>query len=137
MEPILFRDIDYIFDIMESSDVLLSLLDAAIGAGYAGTRMGLLAVLEGAHYRNGDLRNRAEKHLGHSAAPTLQDMEWLARKCSELYYPTARSLKPLLVRYWNEKTLLAVFATHTCAACWNSIWLSSCSKPSYRASLLH
>ena len=104
MEPILLRDLDFILDTMESADELLSFLDAAIGAGCAGTRMGLLAVLAGAHYRHGDLRKRAEKLLDQSAAPTLQDMEWLAKEWSELYYPSARSLKPLLVRYQERES---------------------------------
>jgi hypothetical protein len=115
MEPILFHDLDYILDAMEDADDLLSLLDAAIGAGCAGTRMGLLAVLAGAFYRNGDLRKRADKLLDQSPAPTLQDMEWLAREWSEFYSPSARSLKPLMVRYQNEKALLAVFAAQLCS----------------------
>jgi hypothetical protein len=115
MEPILFRDLDYILDTTESADELLGLLDAIIGAGCAGTRMGLLALLAGAQCRDRDLRKRAQQHLDQSAAPTLQDMEWLAREWSELYYPSARSLKPLLVRYQNEPALLTVFATQLCS----------------------
>ena len=114
MEPILFRDMDFILDTLESIDELVNFLDAAIGAGCAGTRMGLLAVLAGTRYRNGDLRKRAEKLLDQSATPTLQDMEWLAKDWCELYYPSAQSLKPLLVRYKNEKGLLAVFSFQLC-----------------------
>jgi hypothetical protein len=115
MEPILFRDLGYILDAMESREELMDLLDAGIGAGCAGTRMGLLAVLAGAQYRNGNLRKRAEKLLDESAAPTQQDMEWIAREWSDLYYPSVRSLKPFLVRYKDEKNLLKVFTDQLCS----------------------
>jgi hypothetical protein len=36
-------------------------------------------ILVGAHYRNGDLPKRAEKHLDQMPVPTLQDMEWLVQ----------------------------------------------------------
>lgn len=115
MEPVLLQDLDTILDAMEGPEEFQSLLDAAIVTGCAGVRLGLLAFLAGSSYRNADLRKHAEKLLDQTPAPTRQDMEWLAKKWSELYYPRARSLRPLLVRYKDESDLLAIFATQLCS----------------------
>jgi hypothetical protein len=114
MEPILIRDLDFIFDTLESIDEFVSFLGAAIGAGCAGPRMGLLAVLAGACYRKGELRKRAEKLLDQAPAPTEEDMKWLSGEWGELYFPRAQALKPLLVRYQNQKELLAVLTAQIC-----------------------
>jgi hypothetical protein len=110
MEPILFHDLDFILDTMETADEFLSLPDAAVGAGCAGTRMELLAVLVGAHYRNGDLPKRAEKHLNQMLVQRCKTWNGLPRNGAISTIPTARSLKPFLVRYKNQEALLTVFA---------------------------
>ncbi|NTU48081.1 MAG: hypothetical protein HGA84_03625, partial [Syntrophobacteraceae bacterium] len=63
MEPILFQDMDYILNIVNSPDELVNLLDSTIRAGCGGTRTGLLSVVAGAHFRKVDLRKRAEELL--------------------------------------------------------------------------
>ncbi len=114
MESVLLQDIDTILDGLENFEEIGSLLTSAIDAGCAGARLGLLTFLVGSRFRNADLRKHAEKHLDRISPPTLQDMEWLAREYSDLYYPYARSLRPLMFRYKNEKELLAVFSARLC-----------------------
>lgn len=114
MEPVLLEDIDTILDATEGPDEFLSLLGDAMDAGCAGTRLGLLAFLAASRFRFADLRKRSEKFLDQTPAPNLQDMEWLAKEWDELYYPQARSLRPLLLRYKNETDLLGVFSTQLC-----------------------
>ncbi len=114
MEPILLGDLDFLFATIENIEEFLHFLNVAIVAGCAGTRFGLFTLLAAACYRDRDLRKRAEKHLELSSPPTDEDMDWLATEWSVLYYPTVRSLKPLLVRYRNEKKLLAAFPAKLC-----------------------
>lgn len=110
MEPILLEDLTYVSEVVETADEVLAFLNGAMAAGCAGTKTGLLALLAGARFLNGDLRKRAEKLLDQSPAPTLEDMNWLARGWQGLFYPGVRSLKPLLVRYQNEKNLLTAIS---------------------------
>jgi hypothetical protein len=98
MEPILIRDMDFMFDTLESIDKFVNFLDAAIRAGCAGARLGLLALLAGARYRKGDLRKRAEKLLDQAPAPTEEDMEWLVKEWGD-FTTRAQALKPSVVRY--------------------------------------
>jgi hypothetical protein len=74
----------------------------------------LLGLLAGACYRDRELQKRAEKLLDQATEPTIEDMKWLAGEWIELYYPAARSLKPLLKRYAGRSELLLVFVTHLC-----------------------
>ena len=115
MEPVLFQDLEYIFDTVENPGESLDLLASAIDAGCAGTRLGLVAVLAGARFRKTDVRKRAEKHLDQSPPPTPEDMEWLAKEWGDLYYPSIRALKPLLIRYRTEKALTGPLAVELCS----------------------
>ncbi len=110
MEPVLFQDLDFIADHGEHFDEIMDLMGAALEAGCAGTRMGLLLMLASGAYRRGDLRGKAEKHLDRLDPPTLEDMQWLAREWSSLFYPKARALRPLLLRYGNDRSLTDPFA---------------------------
>lgn len=116
MEPLLLRDLDYVVAKMEGPEDFLAFLSSVVGSGCGGTRVGLLALLAGAYYRDGDLRRVAEGLLDQTPPPTGEDFGWLAREWIELYYPTVRSLKPLLKRYRTEKTLLTRFNSELCSA---------------------
>lgn len=116
MEPLLLRDLDYVVGRMEGPEDFLAFLSTVVRSGCGGTRVGLLALLAGAYYRDGDLRRIAEGLLDQSPPPAVEDMGWLAREWIELYYPTARSLKPLLKRYQTEKDLLLRFNSELCNA---------------------
>jgi len=102
MEPILFHDLDFMLDTAETPEVTVELLNAAMSAGCAGVRSGLLALLASTSLRRGDVRKQAEKHLDQSPAPTREDMEWLAGEWSEIYYPYVQSLRPILARYKDQ-----------------------------------
>lgn len=115
MEPILLQDMDYILNVVQSSDDFISLLSAVITASCGGTRTALLGIVGGAHLRNTDLRKMAETLLGRSDPPTPDDMDWLASDWGDLIYPRPRSLKPLLDRYSGDKGLLKAFPAKLCA----------------------
>jgi hypothetical protein len=110
MEPMLLRDLDFIFEALQGSPDCLSFLAAAIDSGCVGPRTGLLAVVAGGAFRDRDLSNRAENFLDGAESPTEADAVWLAREWSDFFYPSVRSLKPLLIRYGAERKLLAIFA---------------------------
>ncbi|MGD9505752.1 MAG: hypothetical protein AB7W37_12630 [Syntrophobacteraceae bacterium] len=110
MEPMLLRDLDFIFEVLESSPGCLSFLAAVLDSGCVGLRAGLLAVVAGGAFRDRDLSNRAENFLDGAESPTEADAVWLAREWSDFFYPSVRSLKPLLIRYGAEKKFLAIFA---------------------------
>ncbi len=114
MEPILMEDLDIFRDLIENAQDIMDLLDASMSADCAGVRIGLLTLLMASHYRNGDLRRRAERYLDQLAPPTQQDMIWLAKEGNEFFYPKARSLKYLLLRYGQEKDLLKFFSLQLC-----------------------
>ena len=105
MEPVLFCDIDFLADRGDHFGEIMDLMEAAVEAGCAGTRMGLLLMLASGAHRRGDLRRKAEKHLDDLEPPTPQDMEWLVKEWSSLFYPKARALRPLLLRYGNDGAL--------------------------------
>jgi hypothetical protein len=114
MEPILRDDLQFIFDVMEGPGDFVSFLRAILDAGCVGVRLGLLGLLAGARYRDRDLLTRAEKVLDQAAEPTVDDMKWLAHQWIELYYPSARSLRPMLQRYADRRELLLVLVIHLC-----------------------
>lgn len=114
MEPILLRDLNFTLGVMDDSDELLSIIREAIDAGCAGTRMGLLALLAGSSAQDSGLRGRAEKLLDQWPEPTPQDMEWLAKEWEDFYYPVARFLRPLLIRYQDRGELLSFFGIQLC-----------------------
>ena len=115
MEPILCFDLRFVFEVMEGSGEFVSFLRAILDAGCVGARLGLLGLLAGARYRDRDLQARAEKVLDQTAEPTAEDMKWLASEWIELYYPLARSLRPLLQRYADRRELLMRFTTKLCS----------------------
>jgi hypothetical protein len=114
MEPILCTDLNFVLEAMEGSGEFVSFLGTILGSGCAGARMGLLGLLAGAHFRDRDLHKRAEKLLNQATEPTIDDMGWLANQWIELYYPSARSLRPLLNRYADRRELLLLFVKHLC-----------------------
>jgi hypothetical protein len=114
MEPILCADLSFVLDGMEGSEEFVTFLGTILDSGCAGLRIGLLGLLAGAHYRDRDLLKRAEKLLDQASEPTNEDVKWLADGWIELYYPSARSLKPLLNRYADRRELLLVFTTYLC-----------------------
>ncbi len=111
MEPMLLRDLDFIFEALEGSPDCLSFLAVAIDSGCVGPRTGLLAVVAGGAFRDRDLSKRAENFLDGAESPTEADAIWLARGWSDFFYPSVRSLKPLLIRYGAERKLLAIFVS--------------------------
>lgn len=110
MEPVLFCDIEFLTGHLDHFDDIMDLMEAAVEAGCAGTRMGLLLLLASGAHRRGDLRRKAEKHLDRLEPPTRGDMEWLAKEWSSLFYPKARALRPLLLRYGNDRSLAGPIA---------------------------
>lgn len=114
MEPVLLHDMDPIMERIGSQDEFCSFLEEIMDSGCAGVRTGLLALLAGGYYRNGNLRNRANRLLDHSPLPARQDMDWIARDWCDLYYPEIRSLKPILNRYKEERPLLVAFTSKIC-----------------------
>ena len=115
MEPILCFDLRFVFDVLEGPGDFVSFLRAILDAGCAGARLGLLGLLAGARYRDRDLLTRAEKILDQAAEPTIDDIKWLAQQWIELYYPFARSLRPLLQRYADRRELLMPVTTRLCS----------------------
>ncbi len=112
MEPNLCFDLQFVFDVMPEPGDFVGFLRAILDAGCVGTRLGLLSMLAGARYRDRDLHSRAEKFLGQAAEPTVADTRWLAKEWVQLYYPYARSLRPLLQRYAHRRELLMVLVMH-------------------------
>ncbi len=116
MEPALLRDFDFIADTLEGSEALVSSLDAAITAGCAGAKTCLLALVAGTYFRDGDLVKQGQKALDQLPMPTQDDFRWLCARWGELFYPTVRSLKPLLIRFEKEEPLLSILVTGLCAS---------------------
>ncbi len=116
MEPALLRDFDFIADTLESSESLGSCLGAAITAGCAGPKTCLLALVAGTYFRDGELVKQGQKALDQLPMPTQDDFRWLCARWGELFYPTVRSLKPLLIRFEKEEPLLSILVTGLCAS---------------------
>ncbi len=114
MEPVLFQDLNFIGDTAEGPGLMIELLSAAMSAGCAGVRTGLLALLAGASLRVGNVRKQAEKLLDQLPVPTKEDMEWLAAEWIEIYYPGVQSLRPVLARYKGRSELTAAFTDQLC-----------------------
>ncbi|MHC1727551.1 MAG: hypothetical protein AB9866_16375 [Syntrophobacteraceae bacterium] len=114
MEPVLFRDLDFIVDMTGTPELMVELLSAAMSAGCAGVRTGLLALLAGTSLRMGNVRKQAEKHLDQLPAPTEEDMKWLADEWTDIYYPNVQSLRPILARYRDQHDLMMGFPEHLC-----------------------
>lgn len=110
MEPVLLADLQFCAGLILDENALMELLNGAMQSGCAGTHLTLLTVLISSHYRNGELRRRTEKYLDQLAAPTEQEIQWLAAEWAEYYYPGVRSLKPLLSRYEKDEALTRIFA---------------------------
>ena len=115
MEPILCTDLNLVVPAMEGSEEFAGFLGSILDAGCAGARMGLLGLLAGASYRDRDLQKRAEKLLDEVPEPAMDDVKWLADEWIELYYPSARSLRPLLRRYANRRELMLLLVTRLCS----------------------
>jgi hypothetical protein len=114
MEPILCKDLSFVLSAMAGPEEFVSFLGTILNSGCAGTRTGLLGLLAAAHYRDRYLLQLAEKLLDLAPEPTTDDAKWLADEWVELYYPFARSLRPLLKRYADRRELLLFFTKHLC-----------------------
>lgn len=114
MEPILCTDLPCVIEAMAGPEELVEFLRSILDSGCAGTRLGMLGLLAGAFYRDRELQKRAEKVLDQLAEPTMDEVRWLADEWIELYYPSARSLRPLLKRYADHRRLLLLFVNRLC-----------------------
>lgn len=114
MEPILCTDLPCVIEAMAGPEELAEFLRSILDSGCAGTRLGMLGLLAGAFYRDRELQKRAEKVLDQHAEPSMDEVRWLADQWIELYYPSARSLRPLLKRYADHRRLLLLFVNRLC-----------------------
>jgi hypothetical protein len=130
MEPVLLQDLDFIFDHVRYFEDVESFLERAMESGCTGVRMGLLALLISGSFCKTDLRGEAERHLDRLPPPTREDMQWLARRWNELFYPKARALRPLFLRCRGDATLLSPFAVQLCILVEQDI-LDSMIKPAF------